>query len=122
MKHRKFILAGVSCLFVGLTVLFSCKKNTECTGIIYTYTMQNGVKIPIGGCTLRIGDIKGDQEDRLDTNIMRVVVTDANGYYEGTWNRQVRLPIDAQRGSYYGIGIIDLNPGDVTRLEIPLMD
>jgi len=119
MKHRKFILASLPCVFFAVSVFVSCQKNTECTGIIYTYTMLNGIKTPVGGCTLIIGDIKENQ-DRLDTSIMRVVVTDVSGRYEGTWNRKVRLPIDAKKDSYYGTAFINLEPGNITSLEIPL--
>jgi len=122
MKHKKFILGSLACVFFAVSVFVSCKKkNTECTGIIYTYTVQNGVKTPLGGCTLIIGDIKENQ-DRLDTNIMRTVVTDASGYYEGTWYRQVRLPVDAVKGNYTGVAFLNLEPGNTTHLEIPLYD
>ena len=122
MKHKKFILASLSCLFVALIVLVSCQRESECRGIIFTYTEgPNGAKVPLGGCTLVIGDIK-DAKGEVDTTNVRTVVTDANGYYEGTWYRQVRLPIDAKKGTYFGIGAINLEPGNVTQVDIPMME
>ena len=121
MRHRKFILASLSCLLVALIVLGSCKRESECRGIIFTYTEKDGVKIPVGGCTLVIGDIK-DAKGEVDTSNVRKVITDANGYYEGTWYRQLRLPIDANKGDLYGIGVINLEPGNVTHVEVPMIE
>jgi len=124
MKYKKFILASLLCSFFVLAAVVSCKKDTECTAIIFTYTMQNGVKTPVGACPVVIGEIR-DAQRELDTNIRREVITDAGGYYEGTWLRQAHLPVEVKKPIsnsqyYYGIAFLTLDPGNITQLDIPL--
>lgn len=121
MKHKRLLLAGLFCLFCSLITLISCKKNAGCTGVIFTHTVneQTGVKTPIGGCKLVIGDTT------FADDIYREVVTDASGYYEGKWSREVYLLVEATKDLneeeyYYGIGYIHLETGNTTELSIPL--
>jgi len=98
----------------------SCKKKSECTGIIYTHTLsEGGIKIPVGGCGLVIGDTTFAPE------IYRKAVTDASGYYEGTWPREVYILVEATKPFnneqyYYGYGYLDLQMGNVTELPLQL--
>ena len=120
MKRKGFFLTGLICLFCVLAALTSCKKNRECTGIVHTYTLnEGGIKVPVGGCELVIGD------EKFAPEVYRKVVTDANGYYEGTWSREAYLLVEAKKPFnteqyYHGIGYIHLETGNVTELSLQL--
>ena len=117
MKRKGFFLTG---LFCALIALMSCNKNSECTGIIYTYTLsEGGIKTPVGGCGLVIG------EETFAPEVYREVLTDAMGYYEGTWLREAYLLVEAtkpfdDKHYYYGYGYIHLEPGNVKELLLQL--
>ena len=125
MRHKRFLLASLLGLFFALTVLISCEKGNECTGVIYTYIENDaGVKIPLGGCELVFKLEKVDERE-FAPEIQRTVVTDASGRYEGIWTRQVRIPIEATKSFneeqyYFGVAFIDLIPGQTTESEIVL--
>jgi len=111
MKQKRLFILSLFCLFFVL----SCRKSTECTGIILTVTVSDaGVETPLGGCTLVIG------ESDFADSIKRTVMTDASGRYEGTWLRQAYLPVVATKGDYRGVGYLDLTPGNVYELKIPM--
>jgi len=128
MKHKRLFLASLVCMFCCLITLTSCQKSNECTGVIYTYVEDDitGITTPIGGCQLDIGYFQDtDPEKELDPNIKRSVLTDPNGYYEGTWSREVYLLVEAKKQVnseqyLYGIGYLDLLLKNTTKLLIPL--
>ena len=111
MKQKGFFFLSLFCLLCVL----SCKKATDCTGIIRTVIVDEaGVKTPLGDCELIIGN-----ED-FDPKVKRIVKTDASGYYEGVWLRQGYLPVNASKDGYHGVAYLDLTPGNVTELEIQM--
>ena len=111
MKQKGFLILGLCCLFSVL----SCKKSTDCTGIIYTVIVSDaGVETPLGGCQLIIGEMD------FDDSVKRTVMTDASGRYEGKWLRQAYLPVIATKGDYHGVAYINLIPGNVTEVKIPM--
>ena len=121
MMYKRLFLASLGCLFCFLITLTSCKKSNECTGIIYTYVedAKTGIKTPIGACPLTIG------EESFAPEIYRKVLTDASGYYEGVWNREVYLLVEAKKPLsdeqyLFGIGYINLVPGNTIELPIPM--
>ena len=120
MKRKGFFLTGLFCLFCALAALTSCNKNSECIGKVYTYVTENGIEVPIGGCELIFGD-----KATFAPEIYREAVTDESGRYEGTWNREVNLFVEAKKPFnseqyYYGYGYIYLEPGNTTELSLPL--
>jgi len=122
MKHKKFFFASLFSLFFALTALFSCNKNQDCIGIIYTQVVDEntGVETPIGGCEVVIG-LEGFAD-----SVYRKVVTDASGRYEGRWLRDAALPVTVTKPFsptqyYYGVHFLRLERGNITELKIPLV-
>ena len=121
MMYKRLFLASLTCLFFSLILLTSCQKGYECTGIVFTYVEdeKTGAKTPVGACQLTIGDISFAEE------MYREVVTNASGYYEGTWIREAYLLVEAikplnEEQYLYGIGYLDLVLKNKTELSIPM--
>jgi hypothetical protein len=124
MTNKRFFSAGLFSLFFAAIVLVSCKDNSECTGIITTCTSNGGIKTPLGNCELIIGQEKQGERPFAD-GIKRIVATDASGRYEGTWPRQVLIPVEAKKQIsdeeyYHGVAFLKLEPGNTTEIEIIL--
>jgi hypothetical protein len=115
MKHKRFFFASLFCLFFAVVTLTTCTKNNDCIGIIYTCTEKGGVRTPVGGCTLIIG------EEDFAPEIRREVITDASGRYEGVWPaRTLYLPVKATKQNYSSMAFLKLEPGNTTELILPL--
>ena len=122
MKHRKFFFASLFSLFFVFAALFSCSKNQDCVGIIYTQLVDEitGVETPVGGCRLVIG------LDEFAPEVKRDTFTDVNGRYEDRWLRDAALPVTVTKPFsssqyYYGVSWLRLERGNVTELKIPLV-
>lgn len=91
MSTRKFFFFVV--IFFLVSSFFSCKENNEYKGIVIVTIMDaDGSNAePVGNCELIFG------KEHYAEDIKRVDYTDANGRYEGIWNKPVVLDVKATK-------------------------
>jgi hypothetical protein len=118
MSYKKLLLAGVISLF-SVSCFYSCTKGNVYKGVVTVFRTDSDssvVKIPVPNCKLIFG------KEEYAPEVKREVYTDETGKYEGEWNREVSLEIQASKEisdvMYVGKSIIRLSPSVISTQEI----
>ncbi|MBO4580712.1 MAG: hypothetical protein J5701_00300 [Bacteroidales bacterium] len=102
---------------MSLCSFYSC-KGKECTGrvLITVVDEASGARVPVPECNVVFGD------PSFAPNVYREVVTDENGRYEGVWQNEAYLKVEASKmlhnKMYKGSSSIRLSLGEITEQEI----
>jgi hypothetical protein len=116
MNCKKLFIISV-CVLLSTCFILSCsKENKYKANITVSLIYTDGNKIPVPLCKLIFG------EDDFAANVKRTVYTNDLGHYEGEWNREVYLRIQASKeidGQLYtGTSFIRLTPDGTAEQEI----
>ena len=119
MSYSKLLLVGVIVSF-SMSCFYSCAKDDAYRAVVTVSRLDETdigmVKVSVPDCRLIFG-----KED-YDPEIYREVYTDITGKYEGEWEREVSLEIEAaceiDGEMYTGASVIRLSLGTTATQEI----
>ncbi|MBP5412311.1 MAG: hypothetical protein J6Y47_03540 [Bacteroidales bacterium] len=117
MKYNSKTLVILLTLATVALCTFSSCKGKECTGrVLITMVDASGARVPVPECNVVFGD------PSFAPNVYREVVTDENGRYEGVWQNEAYLKVEASKminsKMYKGSSSIRLSLGEITEQEI----
>ena len=123
MSYKKLLLTGVIFLF-SVSCFYSCVKNESYKAVVTVSKLEergdSHVKIPVANARLIFG------VDTFHHEVYREAYTDATGKYEGEWDREVSLEVQASADidgvMYVGKSRVNLSLGGIDQREILLTE